>query len=1192
MADLKEIKQDMTAKSSHAEREERILSLWKEEGTFEASLEKEAPKGDFTFYDGPPFATGSPHYGHILAGTIKDVIPRWKTMQGYRVRRRWGWDCHGLPVENLIEKELGLKTKKDILTYGIGNFNAKARESVMRYADEWRTIVPRLGRWVDMDDDYRTMDSTYTETVWWIFKQLHEKGLVYEGFKSMNLCPRCETTLSNFEVAQGYKDITDISATAKFELVDKPGTFLLAWTTTPWTLPGNVALAVHPDVEYVEIKDASSYILAKDRYMKLKDEWIAKKVLANPVEARTFKGAELIGQSYKPIFDYYSKDSKLKNRQNGWKIYGADFVTTEDGTGIVHIAPAFGADDYELLQRYDLPFVQHVATDGTFRKEVTDFAGLHVKPIDTDGEKDAHQKTDIEIIKWLAHNGSLFAKEKLIHPYPHCWRCDTPLLNYATSSWFVRVTSIKDKLVAENKKVTWVPPEIGESRFGNWLAGARDWAVSRTRFWGAPIPVWKEEGTHGAHHFIGSLDELKRHSRAKNTYHVIRHGEAEQNVQDIVSSDPSAQYHLTAKGKEQVRAAAAKLKGQKFDLVFVSPLLRTRETADMLKSELGWKDDMIHSDPRLSELSFGEFDGKKYPDFVKAFPEERRFDACPSGGETYGDVKRRVGDFVYDIEKRYEGKNVLIVTHECPASLLLCVAKGYDRRQTLAFRKKGSTIQNAEARAVDFVPLPHNAEYELDLHRPFIDDIKLTTDDGRALVRVPDVFDCWFESGSMPYGEAHYPFEKDRFDFEPKSGLFKRSKGYPADFIAEGLDQTRGWFYSMIVLGVALFGKVPYKKVIVNGLVLAEDGQKMSKRKQNYPDPMAIVDKYGADSLRFYLMSSPVVHGQDLCFSEKGVDEVTKKVVNRILNVVSFYEMYAGETGKSSTGGTDSSNNPLDCWMMARLDETTISVTKGLNNGELDRAVRPLLDLTDDLSTWYLRRSRERFKGDDAADKSAAIATTRSVLLEMSKLLAPFMPFLAEDIYRRLNGAKPSVHLDSWPVRTTLSKEQAKLIQQMESVRKVVEVALALRSHKKIGARQPLASLAFEQTVKREPVSSDMLFLIQDEVNVKDVVQSPVSENPGATILEKEDKLFIESGGVRVSLDIAITPELKEEGDVRDVIRKVQDLRKEKGLSVGDAAVLIVPLDLQALATKHEAQIRAATNLSGIESGTALSLKP
>jgi isoleucyl-tRNA synthetase len=1218
-------------KSPHAEREERIQKFWQENDVFKKSIAKEAPKGDYTFYDGPPFATGLPHYGHIVPGTVKDVIPRWKTMQGYRVRRRWGWDCHGLPVENLIEKELDLKTKKDIIDYGVGNFNAAAQAAVMRYADEWRRIVPRLGRWVDMEDDYRTMDSTYTETVWWIFSQLYDKGLIYEGFKSMLICPRCETTLSNFEVAQGYKDITDISLYVKFritgdkrqEIGDRKNgeVFLLAWTTTPWTLPGNVALAVNPEIEYVKVKVASdklqekseaqatySLILAKNRLSVLKD--------AKYEITATFKGSDIVGTTYEPLFDYYSSDASLKNRDHGWKVYSADFVDTETGTGIVHIAPAFGADDYSLLTKHNLPFVQHVAFNGTFKREVTDFAGLQVKPIDTAEEKDAHQSSDIAVIKNLAPRGAIFAKEKIIHSYPHCWRCDTPLLNYATSSWFVKVTDIKDKLVAENKKITWVPEEIGSARFGNWLEGARDWAISRSRFWGAPIPVWREQEqevsgkkqvTSGAHknssatgkiHVIGSIDDLKKFSKAKNTYQVMRHGEAQNNVDGILSAKADAPHSLTAKGKDQVGKAAEQLKNQKFDLVFISPFLRTRQTTEILKEKLGWTDDMIHVDDRLKELDSGEWDGRDVKDFIAQFPSNTRFENTPKGGENYADIKKRMGSFLYEAEKKYEGKNILIITHETPALLLIAAAAGMNREQTLAFRAVYEFMRNAEIRKIDFTPLPHNAEYELDLHRPFIDEVELRTPEGNKLTRVPDVFDCWFESGSMPYGEAHYPFGKARderremgdgkeqshADFDPKGGMFHKSKGFPADFIAEGLDQTRGWFYSMLVLGVALFGKSPYKKVIVNGLVLAEDGQKMSKSKKNFPDLMIVVDNYGADSLRYYLLSSPVVRGQDLRFSEKGVDEVTKKLVNRLLNVVSFYEMYVdkrletrdegqkeSQTTNHKLQGSTKSQNPIDQWIEARLNETVATVTAALEAGELDRAARPFMDFTDDISTWYLRRSRDRFKGTDEADKNAALQTTKYALETIAKTMAPFMPFLAEDIWQRVTGMQlkdsvtgqeeiSSVHLESWP---KAEKIDAALLADMQSVRDIASKGLEARMNAKLNVRQPLTSLR----VKREnPLSPQLAALIKDEVNVKQVIFDPLLS-------------------ADVELDTTLTPELKEEGMYRELVRSVQDLRKEKGLNVGDMTVLKVATDEVGKKTieKNKSQLMAVCSLSGIE---------
>ncbi len=1160
----------ITSKTPHALREEKILAYWKEKGIFEKTLERKSPKGEYIFYDGPPFANGLPHYGHILAGVIKDVVPRFKTMQGYHVPRKWGWDCHGLPVENLIEKELQLKSKKDIVTYGIDRFNAAAKESVMRYADEWRAIVPRLGRWVDMEDDYRTMDATYTESVWWIFKQLHDKGLIYEGFKSMNLCPRCETTLSNFEVAQGYKDITDISVTVKFRVLDVADTYLLAWTTTPWTLPGNVALAVGKDIEYTKVKIANEYfILAKSRLSVLKDTQYES--------VEEFKGADLVGKRYQPLFDHYSKNQKLKNHENGWQVYAAGFVTTEDGTGIVHIAPAFGADDYDLMKVNSLPFVQHVTMDGVFKSEVTDFAGLHVKPKDTDAEKDAHQKTDIEIIKWLAHGGKLFSKEKLVHSYPHCWRCDTPLLNYATSSWFVKVTDIKDKLVSENKKVTWVPPEVGEGRFGNWLEGARDWAISRSRFWGAPIPVWREEKiqdpgvgselvNESGVHCIGSVEDLRKYSHAKNNYHVMRHGEAENNTLNVLDSSVTTTHHLTEKGREQVAGAVKELRSLKIDLIFVSPILRTKETAEMVKIALGLGDDKLIVDNRIAEYNPGVFQGKSVAELGRAHTASDRWLWRPEGGEDYMDIKKRTGEFLYDIEGKYEGKNILVVTHETPAMLLCAAAMGMDIESAKSLRLVGDFMKNAEVRKLDFVPLPHNTDYELDLHRPFIDEVQLMTKEGNKLVRVPDVFDCWFESGSMPYASEHHPFE-NRDKFEPHPGLLKKSIGFPADFIAEGLDQTRGWFYSMMVLGVALFGKTPYKKVVVNGLVLAEDGEKMSKRKQNYPDPMGIVEKYGADSLRYYLLSSPVVHGQDLCFSERGVDEVTKKLLNRLLNVVSFYEMYSENSVASDSVGNATSTNVLDRWIVSRLNETISLVTKALEAGELDRATRPFMDLTDDLSTWYLRRSRDRFKSGDMVDKKFALETTMFVLLEIAKLIAPFMPFLAEDIYSRMSGELESVHLEMWP---TAGKVEGELLVNMRVVREVSSRGLEARMKAKINVRQPLQKLKVGKVgIGTIHGDAEFVHLVRDEVNVKEV-------DFNATL------------STEVELDTTISPELREEGVVRELIRAVQDMRKDRGFTVNDKVSLKIETNDEgrAFVEKYRSEISAATSLRGIEFAT------
>jgi isoleucyl-tRNA synthetase len=1132
-------------KPKHVENEEKILDFWEKNNIFKKSLQKPSPKGEYVFYDGPPFATGEPHYGHVVPGTVKDIIPRYKTMKGYHVRRRWGWDCHGLPVENLVEKELKLLSKKDIVDYGIGKFNAVAQNSVMRYADDWRRIIPRLGRWVDMEDDYRTMDASYTESVWWAFSELHKKGLIYEGFKSMNLCPRCETTLSNFEVSQGYKDITDISVYVKFKLVGEENTFVLAWTTTPWTLPGNVALAVNTDIKYVKVEVGGALlILAKSRLETIKTEY---KVVAE------MDGKDLVGKSYEPIFNYYSSDKKLKNVDNGWKIYGASFVTVDTGTGIVHIAPAFGADDYELSQKYSLPFVQHVGTNGKFKKEVTNFAGQDVKPKDTAEEKDNHQKADVEMIKYLAKSERLFAKEKIIHSYPHCWRCDTPLLNYASSSWFVKVTDLKDKLVKENTRVKWTPKEVGEGRFGNWLLGARDWAISRSRFWGAPLPVWRDEKTEECH-VLGSVEEMRKYSKASNTYYVCRHGEAENNTKNVISSKASNQHHLTSTGKIQAQNAGKWLLDKKIDLVFVSPFLRTKETADIISRVIGVNN--VTVDERLSEVNTGIWDGKDFNEYVKNFAHANRFTQTPEGGENFVDIKKRMGDFIYDMENKYKGKNILIVSHDTPIFLLTAIAKGLNRKESIALRGTNDHFNaNAKPVKLEFNPLPHNAEYELDLHRPFIDEIQLTKENGNKLKRIPEVFDCWFESGSMPFGESHYPFNK--CDFNPKPGPFSkilgRTKGYPADFIAEGLDQTRGWFYSMIVLGVALFGKSPYKNVIVNGLVLAEDGQKMSKSKKNYPDLMLVVNKYGSDALRYVLMSSPVVRAQDFLFSEKAVDEVVKKHIGRLNNVVSFYEMYATDNIPEVK-----STHPLDIWITTRLKEVTKEISDGLEKYEIDRAARPLADFIDDLSTWYIRRSRDRYKSDDVNDKNMALKTTRNVLLDFAKVLAPFMPFLAEDIYKRLNGPLESVHLESWP---TLTKFDHKVLTNMSEVRRISSLALEARSKAKINVRQPLSKLTIKQNLSKE-----LLDTISDEVNVKTV--------------EIDTKVNDE-----VYLDTTLTPELKDEGVIRELIRSVQELRKQKGLTIKDRVVLVIDTDnvLAELVKKNMGVIVSTTLLNDVK---------
>lgn len=1102
-------------KSSIAQREEKILEFWKRERIFYKTLEKKSPKGDFVFYDGPPFATGLPHYGHVLPGTMKDVLPRYKTMRGYHVQRRWGWDCHGLPIETLVEKELGLKTKKDIEVYGIEKFNTAARNTVFRYRDEWKRIIPRLGRFVDMENDYRTLDPSYTESVWWSWKQLYDKGLAYESFKTMQVCPRCGTTLSNFEVNQGYKDITDISVYVKCAFKTKPNTYFLAWTTTPWTLPGNVALAVGKDIEYVTVeKEGLRYIVAKALAQKVFKE--------NYTVVSEMKGKDLIGEAYEPIFNYYNKSVFLsslttKQKERIWHVVSADFVTTEDGTGIVHIAPGFGDDDYQLAQKEGLPMIQHVRDDGMFKPEITDFAGLLVKP------KEDHQKTDIEIIKHLAHHGSLFAKEKIIHSYPHCWRCETPLLNFATSSWFVKVTALKDALIKENKKVCWTPEDIGQGRFGKWLEGARDWAVSRTRYWGASMPIWRSEDGKEIE-VLGSINELKQKTSRGNTFFLVRHGQGQHNIENVLSSQVSNAHHLTEQGKKEVHATARKLKKKSIDIIYASPFIRGRETAQIIAAELGIDPQDIVYDKRLGEISFGNLEGKSTSLYHSLFKTRREiFENAIPGGESFNDVRARVGEFLYEKNDAHESQNILVVSHETPIWLMEGVSNGHTADQITAVRAHDEYLRTGGVIELPFAALPHNRFYEIDLHRPYIDQITWKSKRGQTMRRVPDVFDTWYDSGSMPFAQSHYPFSK--------------KKQFPADFIAEGLDQTRGWFYTLLVLSTALFGKSPYRNVVVNGLILAEDGKKMSKSLKNYPELEPTINRYGADALRYYLMASPAVKAEDVRFSEKGLDEVVKKHIQRLDNVCSFYELYRG--GESDRPfNPDNVSHVLDRWVCARLEELAITITTHLEMYEFDKASRPIADFIDDLSTWYIRRSRDRFKSENSTDRVQALTATRYVLREFATLIAPFMPFVAEDVYQKTKWSTDpeSVHLAAWPhIPKVLSRDQKTLLERTQEVRRIISQALEARLRAGIKVRQPLATLYVKKDFAPEDIE-----LIQDEVHVKQV---RVNIHQTDTVI----------------LDTQINAELKLEGDMRELVRAIQDERKNAGLIPHDRAHAIIP---------------------------------
>jgi len=1160
-------KNDNNEKSDLARNEEQILQFWDEHNIFEKSVEHPAgfdePKDEFVFYDGPPFATGTPHYGHILAGTIKDVIPRFKTMQGYRVRRRWGWDCHGLPLENKVEAHLDLETKKDIQEYGIDTFNEEAKEFVLGYTDEWKEIIPRTGRWVDMEDDYRTMDTDYSESVWWAFENLWEKDLIYEGYKSMHICPRCETPLSNFEVNQGYEDIKDFAVTVKFRLQDAEDTYLLAWTTTPWTLPGNTGVAVNPDIDYVKATvtkgeyKGETYILAKDRLEETfghsaltKGDGVKKDSWTGALDVTEVDIEEYVGDEYLPPFDYFL-DADMENKENAWKVWTADFVTKEDGTGIVHLAPAYGQEDMELQRTYDMPVLHHVRMDGRFKESVRDFAGEPVKP------RDDHMSTDVEIIKHLAHADTLVSKNKIEHSYPHCWRCDTPLLNYATDSWFVEVTEYKDELIEENEDVGWVPEAIGENRFGNWLEGAQDWAISRDRFWGAPLPVWQSQDSEKTT-VIGSLEELQEKTQSNNNFWAMRHAKAEHNDTEIIDSDDPNTVGLTEIGEDQAASISEELSD--VDVIFTSPFRRCKETAGIIADSFTNVD--IQTDQRLAEYDFGEFDGMHKDEYHRWRDKQEGFYTTKvPGGESFLDLKCRAGEFLYDIDEKFEKTNILIVSHGWFLEVLPAILDGADiaGSEELYWEHK---YDPGYIRSFTFSRMPHNNDFEWDLHRPYIDEVTWENDDGQTMERIDAVFDCWFESGSMPYASYHYPFETDRFNPETETG-------YPANFIAEGLDQTRGWFYSLLVLGTALFDESPYENVIVNGMVLNADGEAMSKSKGNFPPITDILDEYGADAMRYHLLNSPGVRADEVRFSEDGVDEVVKKLIYRLNNVYSFYEMYTNDGIDDALAPHDieALENVLDAWTVSRLHQVRDTVTDNLESYALDRAARPLMAFVDDLSTWYIRRSRDRFRNSDGQDKEAAKATTVYVLEYFVRLLAPFMPFTSEDLYQELTQvenagiSKESVHLSQWPSGGAVDE---KLLQQMQRVRDIVSDALDLRSQAGIKVRQPLSTLAVAGESPHSVNKEQLIDLIHDEVNVKSVVfDADIEES--------------------VALETEITQDLKEEGMVRELIRNIQKLRKKQKLDPQERVTLIVDAgDSYDLIEEHQAEIKETTGLEEI----------
>lgn len=1137
-------------KSQNAENEEKLLQFWRENKVFEKTLEKDAPEGEYIFFEGPPTANGRPGIHHVAARSFKDVIPRYKTMCGFRVNRKAGWDTHGLPVELQVEKQLGLKSKKEIESFGVAAFNQKCKESVWVYKDEWERLTERMAYWVDMKNPYITYKNSYIEALWATVKEIDNRGHMYRDFKVVPWCTRCGTALSSHELNQpgAYKDVKDLSVYVKFPIVGFEKAYFLAWTTTPWTLPGNVGLAVGNDIDYVEAKVGDEIlVLAKDLLKILPEGY---EIIAE------HKGSEMIGMQYEPLFSYLAdlapEDQKEKLK-NAYKIYPADFVTTTDGTGIVHTAVMYGADDFDLGTKENLPKFHLVNEEGKFILGTGFLEGRYVKEKDENGKP----TLAVDIVDDLTKRNLLFKKENHLHSYPHCWRCDTPLIYYARTSWYFDMSKLRDQLVTANEKINWQPEHIREGRFGEWLDGIKDWAISRDRYWGTPIPVWMTNS--GKRVTIGGLSDLKKHvKKSGNKYLVIRHGQAMSNVDHIWDCIGDPHNHLTDEGRKQVAVSAESLKDRNIDIIIRSPFLRTRETADIVAETIGFDPSKVIEDERIKEWFVGsELQGQKTQLYFDRRNEaDNRYDFRHGDGESFAELIKRAGDFLYDIEQKYQGKNILLVTHNATARALSLVTSGFTFDEILGVPGAHYQFENAEIQQFDFVPLPHNESYELDFHKPFIDGVELEVE-GEKLVRTSEVMDVWFDSGSMPIAQNHEMGTQVNFD--PQA----------ADYIAEGVDQTRGWFYTMHAIANLLHDNPTraYKNVICMGLLMDVNGQKMSKSKGNVIEPWDMFNKYGADVVRFwfYSVNQP---GESKNFDEKSLDEVNKKVFNILRNVVSFYEMYKTDEDVSDDDYNPFGNpdaNVLDTWIIAKLDELAKTVTIGLDAYQPLEPARAIREFINEFSTWYIRRSRDRFKSDNEKDRKLALRTTQIVLKNLSAIMAPFTPFIAEEIWQKTNWhteeSLKSVHLAGWPYQNIDRTEFfGDSILIMEEVRRLVTLGLEARQKSNIKVRQPLRSLS----VPKHSLKKEYLEILQDELNVKEVL---IDERLGQG---------------EVILDTTITEELRDEGDMRELVRKLQDMRKEAGLQPKDRIMVSLTGAEPTWFAKHQAEVSVSVGAEKI----------
>lgn len=1100
--------------------EEKVLDFWKKYNIFEKSLAKNRQNPEtqvFNFWDGPPTANGSPGLHHLLARSYKDIIPRYKSMKGFHVPRRAGWDTHGLPVEIGVEKELGFKSKKDIEKFGIAEFNRKCKESIWRYKDDWEKMTDRMGYWVDMKNAYITYKKSYIESLWWILAEAWRKKLLYKGHRVVPWCSRCGTALSSHEIAQGYKETTDTSVYIKFALkkgqrVSKDFTanansYILSWTTTPWTLPGNVALAVGDKIKYVLLEHKlgntiENWIIAKDIYESegnvFKDNPRAKTAKGKEIE---FTGKDLIGLSYVPLWDI----KPLKNKKS-YKVYGADFVTTADGTGVVHTAVMYGEDDYKLGVKIGLPQFHTVDQAGKFTDEVPKLEGYYVKSKETEGK----------IIDYLDKNNNLFKTAPYTHEYPFCWRCSTPLLYFALDSWFIAMSTLREKLTAANNRVNWIPETIKKGRFGEWIKEAKDWAISRERYWGTPLPIWLCDKGHIK--VVESLAELEANAVQNNRFWIMRHGEAEHNLEGVIAAGPETKgrvSNLTKKGIEQVKKSAESLKKQKIDFIFTSPYARAMETAKIVAKATKAK---IIEDKRLSEIDAGIFNWKTIKEYQSFFDTLlERFIKGPSGGESLTEVRHRMFNFIDDIDDAYAGKNILIISHGDPLWMLESAVRNLSNEESLGLKLP----ELAEAKEIVFKNISYNNEGKIDLHRPYIDRVYLkcaicakgakSAKKVNKMTRVLDVADAWFDSGAMPFASVHYPFEnKDLID--------KHKIGFPADFIAEGMDQTRGWFYTLLAVSIILGRKEAYKNVISLGLIHDKFGQKMSKSKGNTVDPWDMIRKYGVDVVRwyFYTVNPP---GEQKDFDEADLTRVSRRFFAILFNSYIFAENL--DHGHTQVPEHPHPNHVLDKWILSRLNETIAFANDKLDKYEIGLAARAIESLVDDLSRWYIRRSRSR---------NDMVKILLHCLMEIAKMTAPFAPFFADALYKSLVVGDKSVHLENFPQANQKFIDKD-LNKKMDEVRRLATSALALRAAANIKVRQPLSSLK----IKSNPLSLDneLFEVLADEINVKKV---SVDES-----LQEE-----------IFLDTNISEELKQEGMAREINRAIQSLRAEADLKPGE----------------------------------------